>query len=109
MVLSWRAKAVAGPISTHMDGNGRKIRPSIDLLAADSGLASRTVATALAELREAGFLIVEKQGGGRANPTLYRAAIPRITVHQMHGLGGRNGAPDAFFCGRNDARYDRKP
>ena len=81
MVLSWRAKAVAGAISTHMDGNGRTIRPSIDLLAADSGLASRTVATALAELREAGFLIVEKQGGGRANPTLYRAAIPRLTVH----------------------------
>lgn len=51
MVLSWRAKAVAGAISTHMDGNGRTIRPSIDLLAADSGLASRTVATALAELR----------------------------------------------------------
>ena len=51
-VLSWRAKAVAGAVSIHADGNGRKIRPSVDRLAAETGLASRTVDTALRELRK---------------------------------------------------------
>jgi DNA-binding transcriptional ArsR family regulator len=106
-VLSWRAKAVAGAVSIHADGNGRKIRPSVDRLAAESGLASRTVDTALRELREAGFLIVEKQGGGRNRPTTYRAAIPSLTTHDMHRFFSTNGAHGAEYLGVNDARRAR--
>ncbi len=96
-VLSWRGKAVAGPVSTHMDKNGGSIRPSVDLLAAESGLSPRTVDTALRELRESGFLVVERKGGGRHQPTLYGAAIPELTTHDVHG-----------FARRNDARRDKK-
>jgi DNA-binding transcriptional ArsR family regulator len=83
-ILSWRAKAVAGPISIHMAKDGGSIRPSIERLAAEASLSPRTVHTGLAELREAGFLVVERQGGGRHRPTVYRAEVPSQTVHVMH-------------------------
>lgn len=105
-VLSWRAKAVAGALSIHADGNGRKIRPSVDRVAAESGLASRTVDTALRELREAGFLVVQKQGGGRARPTTYKAVIPALTTHDMHRFYFPNGAHGAENSPVNDARQD---
>lgn len=83
-VLSWRAKAVAGAISTHMDGNGRNVRPSVAMLAAETALSSRTVDTGLRELREAGFLVVERKGGGRKRPTRYRGVIPALEAGDLH-------------------------
>jgi DNA-binding transcriptional ArsR family regulator len=85
-VLSWRGKAVAGPISIHMAKDGGSIRPSVELLAEEASLSPRTVFKGLAELRDAGFLIVERKGGGRERPTLYRAVIPAQTVLTVHRL-----------------------
>lgn len=83
-VLSWRAKAVAGPLSTHMDLDGSSIWPSIARLAAEASIGERTAGAGLRELRGSGFLIVTKKGGGRNRPTLYRATIPPLTRHDVH-------------------------
>lgn len=72
-----------------MSKDGGSIRPSIDLLAAEASLSPRTVHKGLAELRDAGFLIVERQGGGRHRPTLYRAIIPPKTLHDVHPFAAK--------------------
>jgi hypothetical protein len=86
-VLSWRAKAVAGPISLYMDWRGGSIWPSVSRLAAQASISRRTVLTGLGELRESGFLVVVKKGGGRHRPTIYKACIPVLTVQDVHSFG----------------------
>ena len=107
-VLSSRAKAVAGPISIHMNGSGGSIRPSVERLAAEASLSRRTVQQGLRDLREAGFLVVEEEGGGRNRTTRYRGAIPPITAHEMHRFSRQNSAGDARYRGGNSASNDQE-
>ena len=77
------AVAVSG-LSLHMSMEGESCWPSIDRLAAETGLGKRTVQRAVAALAETGWLKV-RRGGGRGRSNRYELALP---AHVQARLGG---------------------
>jgi len=64
--------AVALVLADQADGEGGKVFPSIPFIATLARLSERQTQYVMRDLERVGFLILEKKGGGRGNPSRYR-------------------------------------
>jgi hypothetical protein len=59
----------------HSDHNGEHIYPSVALMAWKTGYSERQIQRISAELVRAGLLVVDREGGGAGQPTMYRIVL----------------------------------
>jgi len=83
---------VALVLSTYMSERGDSAFPSLETLAADTNLSRSTVAAALAELVETGWLVRES-GGGRHRSTRYASRIPGAETVRQSDSSREGGSP----------------
>lgn len=69
------ARLVACGLAKHMDSDGGSCWPSVELLAAETGLGRRSVQRGLRALEDAGWVSADR-GGGRAFTSEYAAVFP---------------------------------
>lgn len=107
--LTPTARHVGLTIATYMDKDGAGAWPSLATLADDTGRSRRTVARAVGELRELGFLEVEsgggRRGGGGYVSNRYVALIP-VSVVMGDMAPARNGDTDDTDSGESEGNAD---
>lgn len=92
----------------HADHDGRNCFPSAGLIAYKTGYSLRQVQRVTAALVERGVLIVERRGGGRAQPTRYRIDLKRAplkapyTYDEPRILPQKNSDKMSLFSGNYD-------
>lgn len=91
--LSSTQRLVALSLALHMDAEGGSAFPSLETQAGETGLDRSTVRRALLALDALGWL-KRRPGGGRGNPTSYRARFPAQTGARNPGFGRETGAQD---------------
>lgn len=83
-------KIVLLKLADHANDDGRNVYPSIERIAAECSLSERTVQRIMAELRKAGVVVVEREGGkGRGDPTLYRIDLEAVPA--LYGVAWSKG------------------
>jgi hypothetical protein len=78
--LPARLRFLTTVLALYGDEDGGNIYPSIDRLAREIDVHRTGVMLKLKELRSLGVLVVERKGGGRRRPTLYRLVIDALPV-----------------------------
>jgi hypothetical protein len=85
--LSATQRHVALTLALHMDAEGGSCWPSVQTLAAETGLSDRAVQKALAALGAAGFVAIDRLGGRRPGggyvSNRYLATLPE-GVNEVH-------------------------
>lgn len=90
--LTSTQRDVLQAMASYGDYHLREIRPSLETVAREFELNVKTVRDAVNVLRERGFLIVVKEGGGRGNPTHYAIVDPSETL-PSNGTLSRGNTP----------------
>lgn len=84
--LTPTAQHVALVLSTYADGDGQRIRPSVDTVVLVSGRSRATVHSALRQLRERGWILQVSRGAGATRrASEYRLTIPpKVQPEVLH-------------------------
>jgi hypothetical protein len=81
-------RAVARVLADYASWDGRDVRPSVALIAAESDFSERAVQYALRELERSGLLVIVKRSSGRPGcPNEYRLHCPAVVEKPAENLG----------------------
>lgn len=95
-------KVVLVAMADHASNDGTRCYPSVERIAAKTGLSERTVQSAIMELRRAGILsVVAHEHGGRGHATEYSIDVSKGAVHAF--FTDKKDATDAPFTDTKDA------
>ena len=106
--LSPQAEGLLGYLLTLADGGGI-VELTRGELAAARSVSIPTISRALRELREAGELVLVKEGGGRGRPSRYQITrLARGTLSPARGCGGSHRLSSGASTGKRNAKQCRR-